>query len=320
MKEKLTHIVSAILLVFAGFFIYSCKTNEIANAIPRDLLRTAKKWHAHSDSVKNVLSPTWKRAVLNQLKNGHTQIIVPTKELPTSTESTIGIVRKLVFDQENGKITGGRIIEIYSDKVYVGDHKKDLVERSENGDLNDFTGSVMVYDVNYRNVGSLTYKNGTLIPAMNRIVQVKLSSPIGNPQGMLEIPLGLSVVRVLKMNDTGKEIITNHLVVNSFSIQKLQKLSPDESRKRFGVKEKTMVWIITPRPSAMIVNLSEFYERKNLRSKFKHLPLAIDGKFVADTTNVFIDMNAVETFKAKSDSIRIISSAYATQLRIKRVN
>jgi|GEM_PF-2146513 len=185
MKKKLTLSVSAMLLVLLCLFIYSCqedfdKTNATTTvAVPDDLLNAAKEWHSQNTQGNNnsrlsnyknkALQPIWENATLNVLKNAKTQLIVPSIEIPLGAKSTVGVLRKFVFNYDNGRITNGRIVEIYGDSRYVDDHRKHLLENYEKGDLNDFTGSVILYDVNYGYLISFNYKNGRMIPGLSMV-------------------------------------------------------------------------------------------------------------------------------------------------------
>lgn len=93
----------------------------------------------------------------------------PFGRIPLGPRSKRGVVRKFIFDHKDGKITNGRIVEIYSDASYVASHKENLLESFKNGTLKDLTGSVIVYDVNYIYLGSLNYKDGKLVPGMSMV-------------------------------------------------------------------------------------------------------------------------------------------------------
>jgi len=179
--KKTIFILANILFISICFIIYSCsKQSESLSPkktiISNDLIQAAKDWQkrqTHQSATLRVnatkstiiLPPNWKEAKLNTLSNGKMEIIVPGPDFKLSTNSTVGFIRKFVFTEEQGTVTGGRIVEVYGAPDYISANINTLLENYTDGKMNNFTGAIISYDVNYNYIASEVYKNGYVVDA-----------------------------------------------------------------------------------------------------------------------------------------------------------
>jgi hypothetical protein len=183
MNKKFSLLLGAIFILGVGFLIYSCsKDDESSNtAVPSDLLTTVKNWHTAQTQISGtlniskgkkpyVLPPQWNEARLQQQSNSKSVIIVPSPDAGIDPTSTRGLVRKFVFTVQNGKVTTGRIIEMFSSKDSIENSKYTLIEDYANGIFNKFDGGLISYDVNYKRLSSEVYKKG--VKASNQRAKV----------------------------------------------------------------------------------------------------------------------------------------------------
>ena len=157
---------------------------------------------------------------------------------------------------------------------------------------------------------------GTLLHSLGTLAQNGLSGTVQPFTGTLK-STGINYVFVVRDTDHSKEIISPYVLISSSNVQKLELMKGEEAATRFGVTNSTQVLIITPKPSARIISLTEYYKLKKFSNKLKKLPVIIDGKLISDTTNVFIDINSIGKLKFNSDSVSIISTDRATRLKMR---
>lgn len=156
----------------------------------------------------------------------------------------------------------------------------------------------------------------TLLFSLGTMAQKGLSGTI-KPFTGIPGSTDINSVFVLERNDHSKEMISPAVLISSSNVQKLELMKVEDAAKKFGVTNRTQVWIITPKPSARIISLSEYYKLQKLSSEIRKLPVMIDGKLISDTTNVLIDINSIGKFTFNSDSVSIISTNRATRLKIR---
>ncbi len=143
---------------------------------PVKLVAAATNWYANrtqpsaGSSVSNskpayILPPTWKEAEVHSLSNGQTVIIAPGPDFKLNPNSSQGFLRKFVFSEMKGAITGGRIVEIFGAADYISANKATLLENYVDGKMSGFTGTVITYDARYHYVASEVFNNGNTISA-----------------------------------------------------------------------------------------------------------------------------------------------------------
>jgi hypothetical protein len=182
MKKSLPYFVG-LCLIALGVLVYSCSKRfeepsklDMLNGtttVPDYLLKAAEEWHSQETKTEGditvlsnakktyVLPPDWRGAKMMQ-GSGSVKIIVPGPDAGNSTDFGRDLVRKFVFTEDNGKITDGKIIEIYSSKEAIGKDSSSLTENYLKGKMEGFTGSVISYDVNYKRQKSQVYINGVV--------------------------------------------------------------------------------------------------------------------------------------------------------------
>ncbi|MEO8885544.1 MAG: hypothetical protein ABI367_05735 [Mucilaginibacter sp.] len=185
MKKKLILISGFMLIACISLLIYSCAKkldDGVAGTtiVPDNLLQAAENWHSAQTQVSNtfsnekkkyVLPPTWKEAKLQILDNGKSQIVVSGPEVPVDAQFGRGVIRKFVFTESNGQITDGKIIEMFSSKDSIDNRKENLIESYAKGNVGDFTGVAINYDVNYNRLSSDVYVHGVKQSGLQVVVK-----------------------------------------------------------------------------------------------------------------------------------------------------
>jgi hypothetical protein len=170
MKKKLILITGSILMVLLSVFIYSCNKQDqdgVENTVPGDLLEAAQEWHSQqtqtvttlsNEKKRHILQPLWKEARLHG-----NEIIIPSPTFSLSSRSEMDLIRKFVFKVDGDKVTDGNIIEMYAKATVMKGKKADLFQKYRAGNMGDFTGGMLIYDVKYKFIKSELYENGVKV-------------------------------------------------------------------------------------------------------------------------------------------------------------
>lgn len=218
-SKTLIPVLMTILLVS---FNFSCrktfdsdmeKSASIATeALTFQVLTSAKKFHAASttpqirkqvaESMKfrkpnEVLIPIWSKAVsYSKTANlpskqtplgSYSLLLVPAAEFKLDNKD-VGFLRKFIFVEKGGIVKQARIVEIYGDPHYLSQHGDDLFLSYNSQTIENFSGSIITYDLTYRFLRGLVFKDGIKQNALAEIKSAKKNSMI-TPDGAAKASL-----------------------------------------------------------------------------------------------------------------------------------
>jgi len=125
-----------------------------------------------------------------------------------------------------------------------------------------------------------------------------------------------SVLWIIKGKYGKADIKAHHLIMNGHQIFKMDMLDGDQIKERFGnIKEKTVL-LVTLKPEASLLTLTEFFKQRKIDSK--QYPTTADGVFIPDISKFLIDENSLQEVTVGPDSIRITTSNYFFQQQQKQ--
>lgn len=128
----------------------------IASAERKSSKKTPQSWR--KKFVR--LNPQWKRA--KQIsENGKNLLIVPTIENKVLSKK-INIRRFFVFELVSGRASKGEIAELIGVDYAVADNLDQLLSSSNHEPINNFSGAVLRYDLNYFQKLATVYENGKI--------------------------------------------------------------------------------------------------------------------------------------------------------------
>jgi hypothetical protein len=173
MKKLLTIPLFTAIFFIACLVLDSCSLDEsIGNEqsetyVPEALLDEAKSWHQAETkqpglfSIKKVkksaLQPDWSNAKAKRINGVVKEILTPVNEYKMP-DSKMALERLIVFSVNDNRVDNGKIIEVFSTrhmaKRYQGNQPSDYKE------IDDFTGGVITYTVNYKYLYSEVYVEG----------------------------------------------------------------------------------------------------------------------------------------------------------------
>jgi hypothetical protein len=172
MKKLVTLLLFFVGTFVSAFLFNSCsKDSEVDlsknEIVPSYLLDKAKNWfgtQTNSLSAFNIakgksLSPIWEESRLKKLADGRMAIIAPAEEFILENKE-IGFERGYVFPINGDEVTNGVLAEFYADADYITKNRKILFDKVLDRKMEGFTGAVITYDVNYRYLNGVEFKNG----------------------------------------------------------------------------------------------------------------------------------------------------------------
>ncbi len=172
MKKLVTLLLFFVGTFVSAFLFNSCsKDSEVDisknEIVPSYLLDKAKNWfgtQTNSLSAFNIakgksLSPIWEESRLKKLADGRMAIIAPAEEFILENKE-IGFERGYVFPINGDEVTNGVLAEFYADADYITKNRKILFDKVLDRKMEGFTGAVVTYDVNYRYLNGVEFKNG----------------------------------------------------------------------------------------------------------------------------------------------------------------
>lgn len=128
------------------------------------IIESAKLWHFQNLDKKKPkerqLSPIWDDSWLELSTSGKELLVVPAKENKVNN-TRVTIRRVFIFDASEGTISDGRIVELIGHDYNVWENLIFLVKNYDRDVIDNFNGGIIQYDVNYRQLASAVYQEGS---------------------------------------------------------------------------------------------------------------------------------------------------------------
>ena len=162
-------------------FIGSCKKELLTNEAPNgELLQKAQLFYnQHSNTstgLKDIklatttaiagnrqkiakFPPLWDKATTARTATGVSVISVPLAKFKLSNNE-VDYERRVVFEEEDGEVTGGRITEVFAAPAAIKADGSALAIGSADPKSTGFSGSIIDYDLAYKQPRGRLYKNG----------------------------------------------------------------------------------------------------------------------------------------------------------------
>lgn len=131
--------------------------------------------------IKEEKAPIWDEAKMEKTVDGRTVMTVPLKKHNLDNKD-VEYVRKYVFEERNGNIADGKIIEVIGTPELIEEKGESTVTRYKDKQIAGFSGAVISYDLNYRYLEGHQYQNGRQVPGSARIIP-KLPNTTGKGSG-----------------------------------------------------------------------------------------------------------------------------------------
>jgi len=179
LKKFKTWSIPLTLMVL--LFIGSCKKELLTNEAPNgELLHKAQLFYnQHSNTstgLKDIklatttaiagnrqkvakFPPLWDKATTARTATGVSVISVPLAKFKLSNNE-LDYERRVVFEEEDGEVTGGRITEVFAATAAIKADGSALAIGSADPKSTGFSGSIIDYDLAYKQPRGRLYKNG----------------------------------------------------------------------------------------------------------------------------------------------------------------
>ena len=179
LKKFKTWSIPLTLMVL--LFIGSCKKELLTNEAPNgELLHKAQLFYnQHSNTstgLKDIklatttaiagnrqkiakFPPLWDKATTARTATGVSVISVPLAKFKLSNNE-VDYERRVVFEEEDGEVTGGRITEVFAAPAAIKADGAALAIGSADPKSTGFSGSIIDYDLAYKQPRGRLYKNG----------------------------------------------------------------------------------------------------------------------------------------------------------------
>lgn len=187
--KKLLIICSVICLLTA------CRkdpplNSDIGDNVSTGLLDAARKFHAiniaptsetkgasGSKMMETFFSKSgktlklfWDDARSITLSDGTQAIAVPTEDFKLTTKN-YSLFRQVIFVTKGEQIVEGNIIEFYGTPEYIESHKEVLLRSYKSENIPGFEGTVITFDLKYRQAGGFLFEGGKRTSITTKIVQ-----------------------------------------------------------------------------------------------------------------------------------------------------
>jgi len=179
LKKFKTWSIPLTLMVI--LFIGSCKKELLTNEAPNgELLQKAQLFYnQHSNTstgLKDIklatttaiagnrqkvakFPPLWDKATTARTATGVSVISVPLAKFKLSNNE-LDYERRVVFEEKDGEVTGGRITEVFAAPAAIKADGSALAIGSADPKSTSFSGSIIDYDLAYKQPRGRLYKNG----------------------------------------------------------------------------------------------------------------------------------------------------------------
>ncbi len=198
MKSKLTshkHFRTTVSLFFLAMvtmlFINACKKELLlgAESPTPAMLNKAKLFYSqqttslpkissanqggagentYNQELEEKKAPIWNEAKMEKTTDGRTVMTVPLNKNNLANKD-IDYVRKYVFEERNGDITQGKIVEVIGATELIDEKGESTVTKYKDKQIEGFSGAVISYDLNYKYLEGYHYQKGRQVPSMVRI-------------------------------------------------------------------------------------------------------------------------------------------------------
>lgn len=120
--------------------------------------------------------PIWTEAKMEKTKDGKTVMTVPFKKYDLNNKD-IAYARKYVFEENNGDIANGKIIEVIGGADFIAEEGESAIIRHKDRQIEGFSGAVISYDLNYHYIEGHNYQEGKQVPGIVRITSKSPNTP-----------------------------------------------------------------------------------------------------------------------------------------------
>jgi len=199
---KKSHLSFLGILFFSFLVIYSCR-RDVQNfvkeqSISSGALESAKIWRAtHLSALGIKLDAKW-----NDAWNAHTVIgdvlVVPAPEHPLY-DINYTMRRVFLFSLSENQVTKCEIVEFLGYKYDVSNNLDILIKGYYNKNLlENFSGSIYQYDINYTFINSSKYENGVrklnVKPFIKNMTRVQMLAQVKSYESHLRVNDAVDVV------------------------------------------------------------------------------------------------------------------------------
>jgi hypothetical protein len=169
---KVSKTLKFLLTLISAVVLSFCSNDEdlkqkSVGQVDKTQLQNAMDWYSSASNIftaardrETKVKPHWDHAKAKQLDKKRSALLVPTDQYELEN-STMGFFRGFIFILEEGQVIEGSLVEFYALRQYVESNASELLVRYVGLALKDFSGSIISYDVNYRNSGGYRYSNGS---------------------------------------------------------------------------------------------------------------------------------------------------------------
>jgi hypothetical protein len=172
--------VSYLIIVFSAFVVlFSCQKEiyVVPNNKARttsELVENAKSWYLKNldyTALANPLRPHWDDARTVQQQDESTLLVIPTSEhVVMNPDFTIR--RFFIFPFDDADVADGRIVELLGNQYNVNMHLDLLLSSMESSEIKGFNGSIIQYNINYKYIDGIVFKEGKLMTNMKTRIMV----------------------------------------------------------------------------------------------------------------------------------------------------
>eukprot|EP01133_Synstelium_polycarpum_P017050 gene17050-20311_t len=146
------------------FYEASINNTPSAKAVLASRSQTTQSANGRLSKPKRLL-PDWEHATLERLANGKQGLTVPAAKFELQS-TKLSLERKFVFEEEQGKIVDGKIVEVFGAVEDIKNRGEVLVSQYKENQIPNFTGVIISYDLNYYRQEGKYYKDGKLMEGM----------------------------------------------------------------------------------------------------------------------------------------------------------
>lgn len=111
---------------------------------------------------------------------------------------------------------------------------------------------------------------------------------------------------LIYFGESHKPVLTKYIVMSTKDVTNLKSLSQDEMKEILGYIPDVMVMEVTIKPTIKLVTLGEYYDRNELPSEKRELPLYIGEQLVDNKETVLIDESNIDKFEVLDSKIVIV--------------